>query len=88
MVKTSKKDNRKEKSGSSGSESEEEDYVVEKILNRRVKNGRVSDITTLFECLSGCTPTIVAFSTDIKWNCVSAFRLGGIFSEMEGFLTQ
>lgn len=42
MVKTSKKDSRRDKSESSGSESEkEEDYIVEKILNRRVKNGRV-----------------------------------------------
>jgi len=41
MVKTSKKESRKDKSESSGSDSEKEDYVVEKILNRRVKNGRV-----------------------------------------------
>ncbi|XP_037052349.1 chromobox protein homolog 3-like [Bradysia coprophila] len=42
MVKTSKKESRRDKSESSGSESsEKEDYIVEKILNRRVKNGRV-----------------------------------------------
>jgi len=42
MVKTTKKDTRKDKTASdSGSDSEKEDYVVEKILNRRVKGGRV-----------------------------------------------
>jgi len=41
MVKNSKKD-RKDKSGSSSeSESDKEDYIVEKILNRRVRAGKV-----------------------------------------------
>lgn len=41
MVKTTKRDTRKEKSESSGSDSGKEDYVVEKILNRRLRNGKV-----------------------------------------------
>lgn len=39
---------KKDGSASDGSESSEEEYVVEKIIDRRVKKGKVSDITTIF----------------------------------------
>ncbi len=61
MVKTSKKDSRKDKSESSGSDSEKEDYVVEKILNRRVKNGRVRHNRTFLY-------TKLNFSAHFRWN--------------------